>query len=348
VESAEDRALVPAGIAPGMIPRGWAETILAEARRRVDPADLWHGSLRLGALAQEWNGHGQEKSEVKSAQMFCEILLGQWLGPQPGNHQGPDGKFLATVPHAERITDLIPFQRVSELQRLHRFTEKLLEAVRNGSHSRRSLLLLVDEWEADERIEDEGEPEPEDLDIRRGDFRDVLADIKPDSVALVLTDPPYPAKYLPLWDDLGAWSAQHLVEGGSLIAYSGQSNLFEVGDRLRPHLRYWWTIALMHRQSQMLPGKWVSVGWKPLVWFVRERRATQSMVPDRLAGSPPRKTQPTGDGDDWAQGVEELAPIISGLTAPGDLIVDPFAGSGTVGLAAHRYGRRFIGAEIGG
>jgi hypothetical protein len=29
---------------------------------------------------------------------------------------------------------------------------------------------------------------------------------------LVLTDPPYPAEYLPLWNDLGAWSAEAQVE----------------------------------------------------------------------------------------------------------------------------------------
>ena len=34
------------------------------------------------------------------------------------------------------------------------------------------------------------------------------------------------------------------------------------------------------------------------------------------------------------------------LTKPGDLILDPFAGSGTVGLAALRLGRRFAGCEL--
>lgn len=342
-----ERSLVPADLAPGMIPRGWAENILAEARQRDDPAALWHGSLRLGALAQSWNGHGKEKSEIKSAQMFCDILLGGLLGPPPGNQRPQDsgGRFLpAPFPHAEMVDGLIPFQRVSELQRLSGWTESLLESVRNGARSRRSLLLLVDEWEAEQR----GEPEPADLDIRRGDFRDVLLDIGPGSVTLVLTDPPYPAEYLPLWDDLGAWSASALGDGGSLVAYCGQSILPEALARLHPHLRYWWTIALVHGQSQMIPGKWVSAGWKPLVWFVRERRATRAMIADRVHGTGARKTVPTGDDGSWAQGVEELAPIISGLTAPGDLIVDPFAGSGTVGLAALRYGRRFIGAELGG
>jgi hypothetical protein len=70
------------------------------------------------------------------------------------------------------------------------------------------------------------------------------------------------------------------------------------------------------------------------------------MLPDRIDGTAPRKTLPTGDSNDWAQGVAELEPIISALTAPGDLIIDPFAGSGSVGLAAERFHRRFIGATL--
>ena len=64
------------------------------------------------------------------------------------------------------------------------------------------------------------------------------------------------------------------------------------------------------------------------------------MLADIVKGGTARKTQPTGDDGSWAQAVAPLEPIISLLTAPGDLIVDPFAGSGTVGLAAHRFGRR--------
>ena len=138
-----------------------------------------------------------------------------------------------------------------------------------------------------------------------------------------------------------------LADGGSLIAYCGQSILPAAIAHLHTHLRYWWTLALTHNHgSQMLPGKNVSVGWKPLLWYVKDHRATSTMMPDRIAGSEPRKTIPTGDDGSWAQGVDELAPIISALTAPGDLIVDPFAGSGTTGLAAMRFRRRFIGAEI--
>jgi len=328
--------IVPRELSPGMVPIGFAEQILERAVEIEDPAVFWDASAYLGGLAQKWNGHGQEKNEIKAAEMFCEILLGQLLEPvEHGGDRKSDA--FKSSPHA----DLIPKQRADEFCRYHGWRDELIEAVRNGKRSRRSLLLYVDELAAGDR-----QPEPAKLDIRRGDFRDVLTEVEPTTVALILTDPPYPREYLPLWDALGEFAATALIDGGSLIAYCGQSILPDALDRLRPHLRYWWTIALKHGTTAMITGKWVSAGWKPLLWFVRDRRATQTMLADTIGGGQPRKTVPTGDGGYWAQAVDDLAPIISALTNPGDLIVDPFAGSGTVGLAAQRFGRRFIGAEI--
>jgi hypothetical protein len=329
--------LIDRSVEPGLVPRGFAEEILSRAASVASAEVLWDGATTLAGLAQKWNGHGQEKIEIKTAQMFCEVQLGQLLGPRPewGNrYQEQD---------LDSACGIIPAQRISELQRFYGWRDALLEEVRNGHRSRRSLLLLVDQWEAAGRAT----PTVDELDIRCGDFRDALADIEAGSVALVLTDPPYPTEYLPLWDALGEWSRGALSEGGSLIAYCGQSILLQAAARLEWHLRYWWTIALIHGQSQMLPGKWVSVGWKPLLWFVQERRANDTMLADTVSGGAPRKTIPTGDDDGaWAQSVEALEPIISALTGPEDLIVDPFAGSGTVGIAARRFGRRFVGAEL--
>ncbi len=40
-----------------------------------------------------------------------------------------------------------------------------------------------------------------------------------------------------------------------------------------------------------------------------------------------------------------MCALISDFTDPGDLVIDPFAGSGTTGVACIRLGRRFIGWE---
>jgi site-specific DNA-methyltransferase (adenine-specific) len=48
---------------------------------------------------------------------------------------------------------------------------------------------------------------------------------------------------------------------------------------------------------------------------------------------------------DTEKPVPLMAEIITDFTQPGDLICDPFMGSGTTGIAAIKHGRRFVGIE---
>lgn len=41
-----------------------------------------------------------------------------------------------------------------------------------------------------------------------------------------------------------------------------------------------------------------------------------------------------------------LKPLIDTFTRPGDLVLDPFAGSGSTCVAAHRTGRHYLGIEL--
>jgi site-specific DNA-methyltransferase (adenine-specific) len=44
--------------------------------------------------------------------------------------------------------------------------------------------------------------------------------------------------------------------------------------------------------------------------------------------------------------LELLERIVLASTNPGDLILDPFMGSGTTGVAALKHGRRFVGIDM--
>jgi DNA modification methylase len=48
----------------------------------------------------------------------------------------------------------------------------------------------------------------------------------------------------------------------------------------------------------------------------------------------------------WSQGTGGVEYIIEHLTEPGELIVDPFAGTATWGRRAVAMGRRWLGADI--
>jgi site-specific DNA-methyltransferase (cytosine-N4-specific) len=41
-----------------------------------------------------------------------------------------------------------------------------------------------------------------------------------------------------------------------------------------------------------------------------------------------------------------VEPCVLAGSAPGDLVMDPFCGSGTVGVVALRHGRRFVGIDL--
>lgn len=182
---------------------------------------------------------------------------------------------------------------------------------------------------------------PDGMDLRHGDAREQLADVADESVALVLTDPPYGDDGAPLYEWLAEWSKRVLIPGGSLICYTGQSRLNRDMTIFDRHLRYWWSLAMMHMQSQRLPGKFVIAGFKPVLWYVNDHRRGRTLVPDVLKPSARDK-----ELHDWAQGEAGVSSLIEHLTEPGETIADPFAGTATWGRIAAGMGRRWIGSTL--
>src|SRR5262245_10851781 len=175
-----------------------------------------------------------------------------------------------------------------------------------------------------------------------GDFRQVLPTLPHGSVSLILTDPPYDDESVPLYGDLARLAAELLMPGGSLIVYVGHHALPAVLSTVGDALRFWWTLALPHQgNAARLPGKWVYVGWKPLLWFVKGGRWNQSYVADFLPTNIPDKVL-----HEWEQGRDESNYLIELLTGPDDLVVDPMCGSGTVLEAALTLDRKAFGVEL--
>lgn len=105
-------------------------------------------------------------------------------------------------------------------------------------------------------------------DLRCGDFRDVLANIPDGSIDLILTDPPYPAEFLPLWTALAQFAVAKLAPQGVLAAMSGQTHLPEVIARLGEHLTYRWMIAYrMSGAANVVHARRVSTMWKPVLVY---------------------------------------------------------------------------------
>lgn len=183
---------------------------------------------------------------------------------------------------------------------------------------------------------------PECDNIIVGNFIEACDSIPDDSVDLIFTDPPYDDGSVPLYGDLARIAARILKPGGSLIAYVGHHAMPNVLNLMTPHLRFWWTLAVHHNgNTARLPGKWVYVHWKPMLWFVKGGRRDNEFIADYIESKPTDKAL-----HDWQQDTTEAAYYIEHLTMPGDTVLDPFCGSGTTVVAALSIGRKATGIEI--
>lgn len=162
-----------------------------------------------------------------------------------------------------------------------------------------------------------------------------------DNLDAIITDPPYPKEYLRLYGELAQFSAKVLKPGGSLLAMAGVHYLPQVLELMTPHLNYQWTISyhMPSRQRREWHRK-VWNTWKPILWFVKGKYEGK-WAKDFLIAGPVEKTF-----HPWQQSVAAFEALIEMVTRPGDTIIDPFFGWGTLGEAAIRSNRKFWGIEI--
>jgi methylase of polypeptide subunit release factors len=114
---------------------------------------------------------------------------------------------------------------------------------------------------------------------------------------------------------------------------------------LASELNYVWTVAVVYPSSPATLYRYrIKSLWKPVLVFSKTQYAPAEKSEwfiDRLEGEGRTK-----ENHDWEQGLGEAHSLIEYFTFPGDLVVDPFLGSGTNGLAAVRLRRKFIGCDI--
>ena len=172
------------------------------------------------------------------------------------------------------------------------------------------------------------------------DFREYKGKKKFD---YIITDPPYPKEFLPLYSELGKSASRLLVDGGLLIAMCGQSYLEQIYGLLRQQLDYYWTACYL-TPGQPTPLRQVNVNttWKPLLMFTKRGDKYNSKIFGDVF---------TSDANDkahhkWGQSISGMSAIVQGICEPGKTIFDPFVGAGTTGIAAIKHGCLFAGCDI--
>lgn len=190
--------------------------------------------------------------------------------------------------------------------------------------------------------------------VLHGDCIEVLATLPAESVDLVLTDPPYLCNYRDRSgrrvanDNNSAWVspafeaiARVMKPGSFCVSFYGwqhaevflnawrTAGFTPVGHLVfpKPYVSSTRLIASSHEQAYVLAkGRWQMHG-----------PALRDVLPWAYTGNLLHPTQ---------KPLKALTPIIDALSRPGQLVLDPFAGSGSTLVAARDAGRDYLGIEL--
>ncbi|WP_417737755.1 DNA methyltransferase [Rosistilla oblonga] len=178
-------------------------------------------------------------------------------------------------------------------------------------------------------------------DIVSGDMSLLWKRLADNSVDLFLCDPVY--DQTELYDRLAELAAAKLKPGGLCLAYTGHMRLPVNIEAMARHLEYWWIFAIQHEGNHSaIYARHLQNCWKAVLAFAKPPiKPATAWLKDSLSGGGRDK-----EFHEWGQHESEAAYLVQRLTSPGELVVDPFCGGGTVPAACKATGRRWLATEI--
>jgi hypothetical protein len=326
-----------------------AAKMLAEANTIQKTKEL----KDLALTAAEWarrKDMGEEAIQyARSYALDAERKMGQMLAEKPPQrHSGPGRGIKQTVPITARFsaTPSLADLKVSEhesrrAQKLAELPEEKFQEIKSGKKTITKVVKEIkkenDEKQlkiAQEKVTAKAREKFNSVcDIRCCSMKELLTSgIKPDCI---ITDPPYPKKFLHLYEELA-----ELSKSIPLVAVMcGQSYLPDIIAAMTKHLQYRWILAYLTpggQAAQQWEAK-INAYWKPVLLFGKAK----DWIGDVCKSDANDKRF-----HEWGQSESGMADLIDRLSEPGQIVCDPFVGGGTTALVSLRLGRRFVGCDI--
>ncbi|MBW3834715.1 DNA methylase [Aeromonas veronii] len=187
-----------------------------------------------------------------------------------------------------------------------------------------------------------------------GDCIDVMGKIPTGAIDFILTDPPYLVGFKDRGgreianDKSDEWLVPASKEMYRVLKPNSLAVSFYGWNRVDKFVTAWKTAGFR------IVGHLVfTKPYSSKATFVGYRHECAYLL---AKGKPPLPEAPIPDVLEWEYSgnrhhptekpVSTLEPIIEAFTRPGDIVLDPFAGSGSTCVAAAKLGRRFIGVEL--
>ena len=175
-----------------------------------------------------------------------------------------------------------------------------------------------------------------------GDSRKLVKGVEPESVSLIFVDPVYQDHWQYQW--AAAIGNIVLRPEGNLLAWYGGNRDHVVQALMEKSMQKVWTLHYtVPAKTTGNMGAFKLRCWTSFLFWFRKSRAglpNKTILDTYISAS-----RPSGRFK-WQKNYGVLAYYLCSFTKEGDLVLDPFAGEGSVGVVCKTYRRNYIGFEI--
>ena len=246
---------------------------------------------------------------------------------------------------ADCRNELLRLAHIPNPDEQRRVVSKVLAGDAMGVQEARTMLSREARQQELQKVAPAVKKLPNTIQLVHGDFIELCEKYVPEgSLDLILTDPPYGKNFQDNWEPLLSLSHLLLKPGGFFVSLCGHVDLPEIFQSAhRNQLEFFWLMALLHKGTlKTVHARSVRAAMKPIVVFYRPPlRQPSHYFTDVIEGTGRDKSLHA-----WQQGVGEFRELLRIFSEPGDCVMDPFFGTGSVALACFEDARGFIGFEI--